>query len=53
MNTALPAGIVGLDADELDRVVGGGIWRLVVGAATAGFTVGRYLVCNILCLGDA
>lgn len=53
MNTALPAGTVALERDEMDHIVGGGIWRLVAGAATAGFTAGRWLACTILCLGDA
>lgn len=50
MNTALPAGTVGLSPDEMDRVVGGNVWRAVVGAATAGFAAGRWLACTVLCL---
>lgn len=52
MNTTLPPSVVTLEAGELDRILGGGIWRLVAGAATAGFTAGRWLACAVLCLGD-
>ena len=52
MNTTLPAGVVAIETQELDHISGGGIWRLVAGAATAGFTAGRWLACAVLCLGD-
>lgn len=50
MLDVIPAGAVALEPTELDQIAGGSIWRIVAGAAAAGFTVGRWLACALECV---
>lgn len=50
MNHLIPAGAVPLAEAELDTVIGGGVWRLLAGAAAFGYTAGRWVACAVQCI---